>query len=92
MAWETGVQSQVKSYQRLKKWYSIYPSLTLSILRYESIWAIDETLTSTTTPGQSGSESDGNEWVLHIPLSSRLEPHHQMQFNVYIDVCGNIKS
>ena len=29
MAWETGVQSQVKSYQRLKKWYLMPPCLTL---------------------------------------------------------------
>ena len=31
---ETGVQSQVESYQRLKKWYLIPPYLTLSIIRY----------------------------------------------------------
>ena len=30
------VQSQVKSYQRLKKWYLISPCLTLSIVRYIS--------------------------------------------------------
>ena len=36
MGWETGVQSQVKSYQRLKKWYLIPPCLTLSIIRYGS--------------------------------------------------------
>ena len=36
MAWETGVQSQVKSYQRLKKWYLMPPCLTLSIIRYVS--------------------------------------------------------
>ena len=29
MAWETRVQSQVKSYQRLKKWYLMPPCLTL---------------------------------------------------------------
>ena len=29
-------QSQVKSYQRLKKWYFIPPCLTLSTIRYES--------------------------------------------------------
>ena len=34
MVWETGVQSQVKSYQRPKKWYLMPPSLTLSIIRY----------------------------------------------------------
>ena len=31
-----------------------------------SIWPIDETLTSTITPGQSWRGSDGNEGVLHI--------------------------
>ena len=31
---ETGVQSQVQSYQRLKKWYLMPPCLTLSIRRY----------------------------------------------------------
>ena len=33
---ETGVQSQMKSYQRLKKWYLMPPCLTLSIIRYGS--------------------------------------------------------
>ena len=36
MGWETAVQSQVKSYQRLKKWYLISPCLTLSIIWYVS--------------------------------------------------------
>ena len=36
MAQETRVQSQVESYQRLKKWYLILPCLTLSIIRYIS--------------------------------------------------------
>ena len=36
MIQETGVQSQVESYQRLKKWYLMLPCLTLSILRYRS--------------------------------------------------------
>ena len=36
MAWETSVQSQVESYQRLKKWYLILLCLTLSIIRYIS--------------------------------------------------------
>ena len=36
MARETGVQSQVESYQRLKKQYLIPPCLTLSIIRYIS--------------------------------------------------------
>ena len=34
MARETWVQSQVESYQRLKKWYLMPPCLTLSIIRY----------------------------------------------------------
>ena len=36
MARETWVQSQVASYQRLKKWYLMPPCLTLSIVRYGS--------------------------------------------------------
>ena len=36
MVQETGIQSLVKSYQRLKKWYLISPCLTLSIIRYVS--------------------------------------------------------
>ena len=36
MVWETWVQSQVASYQRLKKWYLILSSLTLSNIRYVS--------------------------------------------------------
>ena len=36
MAWETWVQSQVESYQRLKNCYLMFPCLTLSIIRYRS--------------------------------------------------------
>ena len=36
MSRETWVQSQVESYQRLKKWYLIHPLVTLSIIRYVS--------------------------------------------------------
>ena len=36
-----------------------------------SIWPIDETLSGTTTPGQSVPENNGNERVLHIPHSSK---------------------
>ena len=36
MVRETGVQSQVESYQRLKKWYMMLLCLTLSIIRYRS--------------------------------------------------------
>ena len=36
MARNIWVQSQVESYQRLKKWYLMPPCLTLSIIRYGS--------------------------------------------------------
>ena len=36
MVRETGVQSEVESYQRLKKWYLMPPCLTPSIIRYGS--------------------------------------------------------
>ena len=36
MSRDTGVQSQVESYQRLKKWYLIPSCLTLRIIRYVS--------------------------------------------------------
>ena len=37
-----------------------------------SIWPIDRTLYGATSPGQSGSGSDGNEEVFHIPQSSSI--------------------
>ena len=37
-----------------------------------SIWPIDKTLSGATTPGQSGTRSDGNEDVLCIPQSSSI--------------------
>ena len=36
MTRETWVQSQVESYQRLKKWYLMPPCLTISVIRYRS--------------------------------------------------------
>ena len=36
VVWETWVQSQVASYQRIKKWCLIPPCLTLSNTRYVS--------------------------------------------------------
>ena len=36
MVRETGVQSQLESYQRLKKWYLMPPCLTLSVIRLGS--------------------------------------------------------
>ena len=37
-----------------------------------SIWPIDKTLSGTTTPGQSGPGSDGNEEVLNIPQNASI--------------------
>ena len=39
---------------------------------FSSICAIDRTLSGTTTPAQSGSGSDGNEELLHIPQSFNI--------------------
>ena len=36
-----------------------------------SIWPINEILTSTTTPDQSGPGSNGNKRVLHTPQSPK---------------------
>ena len=37
-----------------------------------SVWPLDGTLSGATTSGQSGSESNSNEGVLHIPQSSSI--------------------
>ena len=36
IVWETGVKSQVESFQRLKRWYLMPSCLTLSLIRYVS--------------------------------------------------------
>ena len=38
------------------------------------------TLTNTTTPNQSKSESNANEWILHISQTLGLESHYQTKF------------
>ena len=43
---------------------------SLAWVQFSSIWPIDRTLSSATTPGQSGPENDGNEEVLRIPQTS----------------------
>ena len=54
------------------KWFQVlqYNSYNLTSLicslTDSSIWPIDMTLSGTTTPGQSGPESNGNEGVLHF--------------------------
>ena len=41
-------------------------------MQLTSIWHIQRTLSSVTTPDQIGSGSDGNEEVLRIPQSSNI--------------------
>ena len=43
-----------------------------------SIWFLDKTLSGAITADQSGPGSNGNEGVLHIPLSSKTWAYHQM--------------
>ena len=50
--------------------------MTLSIWLNGFIWPIDGALTGTTTPGQSGTESNGNKVILYIPQFQGMEPHH----------------
>ena len=42
----------------------------------------DETLSSTTTSGQSGPGSNGNEQYSTFPKAQGLERHYQMQFSI----------
>ena len=86
MAWETGFQTQVESYQRLKKLYLIHPCLILSIIKYVSgiKWSLtlftsillpmDENLTGTITPVlvELGVMSIKRNTTL--PTSPELEP------------------
>ena len=51
----------------------LFQAIQFSIsTQFSSFWTIDRTLSGATTPNQSGPGSDGNEEVLHIPLSSSI--------------------
>ena len=51
----------------------LFQAIQFSIsIQFSSIWAIDKTLSGTTTPGQSGLGSDSNEGVLRITQSSSI--------------------
>ena len=56
-----------------------------------SIWPINGTLIGTTTQGQSGPGSNGNEGVLPIPQSSRTRTSHQMVY-CHISLCRDAVS
>ena len=45
---------------------------SLAQVQFSSIWRIDRTLSGATTPGQSRTESDGNEKVLRILQSTSI--------------------
>ena len=62
---------------------TIIPSKRLNC----SIWPKDGNLTGTTTLGQSEYESNGNERVLHIPQTARLE----IQYNVILRTLNGCK-
>ena len=57
--------------------FNVYVFLSNNFLNI-SIWLIDKILTGTTTPGQSGLGSNGNEGVLHIFCAPGQKPHHHM--------------
>ena len=40
--------------------------------QFSSIWPIEQTQSDATTLGQSGTGSDGNKGVLHMPQSSSI--------------------
>ena len=50
------------------------------------IWSFDGILRGTTNAGQSGPGSNGKEQLLHIPKAPGLEPHHQMQFQIKLQI------
>ena len=51
----------------------LFQTIQVSIsTQFSSIWPIDRTFLSATTPGQSEPESNGNEGVLFIPQSSSI--------------------
>ena len=76
---ETGVQSQVESYQRLKKWYLIPPCLTLSIIKYVSRvkWSNPEKGVAPFPIPWSNSNWNGSFWV--APDYGR-----QLYFYIYV--------
>ena len=51
----------------------LFQTIQFSIsTQFSSIWPINRTLSSATTPGQSGLGSDGNEGVVRISQSSNI--------------------
>ena len=63
--------------------------IILSQWMNNSIWAIDGTLTGTTTSGKSRPKSNGNEEILYMSQISGLESDHQMPFRIILWTAGN---
>ena len=60
-------------YTQLNVKIVLFQTIQFSVItQFSSIWPIDRTISSATTPGQSGPGSDGNEEVLCIPQSSSI--------------------
>ena len=80
MARESGVQSQIESYQKLKKWYLLTSCLTLMIIRYVSRvkWS---------NPGKGVAPSPTPPFSIYCKGSLRvaLEYGHQRYF-LYINI------
>ena len=78
VAQETGVQYQVESYQRLRKWYLIAPCLTLSILRLGSRvkWSNPwKEVAPSTTPWCSSYWKGSLRWQLYYFFNNSLWIH-----------------
>ena len=88
MVRETGVQSQVESYQRLKKWYLMLPWLALSIIRYGSRvnWSNPGKGVAPSLTPQCSSYWKGSLWFT-FDYGRRL--YHQ---HIYIYICNNALS
>ena len=80
---ETRVQSQVKLYQKLKKWYLIPPCLTLSIIRYGSRvkWSI---LGKRVVPSPTSWSSGYSKRSLLVALDSSCQLYFTTIIYIYI--------
>ena len=88
MAWETRVQSQDKSYQRLKKWYLMSSCLILSIIRYRSRvkWSNSgKGVAPSLTPSSywKGSFGSPSTMVANFTLFQIIQFSINRQFNFY---------
>ena len=67
------------------KIYFTHGSIEYELFKKKSIWPIDESLIGTTTTGQSGPGSNGNEVVLYIPqvFKTRTLPPDAAQYHTH---------